>query len=43
MKPALETVDGVASTELFGRRERAIRIWVDGDALRARGLSVERT
>ncbi|HEX5068230.1 MAG TPA: efflux RND transporter permease subunit [Myxococcota bacterium] len=40
MKPALETIDGVASTEIFGRRERAIRIWVDADALRARGLSV---
>jgi HAE1 family hydrophobic/amphiphilic exporter-1 len=39
MKPYLETVDGVASTELFGRRERAIRIWLDGDQLRARGLS----
>jgi HAE1 family hydrophobic/amphiphilic exporter-1 len=39
VKPYLETVDGVASTELFGRRERAIRIWVDGEALRARGLS----
>ncbi len=39
VKPYLETIDGVASTELFGRRERAIRIWVDGDELRARGLS----
>ncbi|MEX2208337.1 MAG: efflux RND transporter permease subunit [Myxococcota bacterium] len=40
MKPYLETINGVASTEIFGRRERAIRIWVDGEALRARGLSV---
>ena len=39
VKPYLETIDGVASTELFGRRERAIRVWVDGEALRARGLS----
>jgi HAE1 family hydrophobic/amphiphilic exporter-1 len=39
MKPYLETVDGVASTELFGRRERAIRIWLSGEQLRARGLS----
>ena len=39
MKPFIETVDGVASTEIFGRRERAIRVWVDGEALRARGLS----
>ena len=34
VKPYLETVRGVAATELFGRRERAIRIWVDGDACR---------
>ncbi len=40
VKPYLETIPGVASTEIFGKRERAIRIWVDGDALRARGLSV---
>jgi HAE1 family hydrophobic/amphiphilic exporter-1 len=38
-KPYIETIAGVASTELFGRRERAIRIWLDGDALRARGLA----
>ena len=40
VKPYLETINGVASTEIFGKRERAIRIWVDGEALRARGLSV---
>ena len=40
LKPYLETISGVASTEIFGKRERAIRIWVDGEALRARGLSV---
>jgi len=40
LKPALETISGVASTEIFGKRERAIRIWIDGEALRARGLSV---
>jgi HAE1 family hydrophobic/amphiphilic exporter-1 len=39
MKPYLETVSGVASTELFGRRERAIRVWLSGEQLRARGLS----
>ncbi|MFQ5698799.1 MAG: efflux RND transporter permease subunit [Myxococcota bacterium] len=38
-KPFIETVPGVASVEIFGRRERAIRIWLDGDALRARGLA----
>ena len=40
VKPYLETIPGVASTEIFGKRERAIRIWIDGEALRARGLSV---
>lgn len=39
VKPYIETIAGVASTELFGRRERAVRIWLDGDALRARGLA----
>jgi len=40
VKPVLEVIPGVASTEIFGKRERAIRIWLDGDALRARGLAV---
>jgi HAE1 family hydrophobic/amphiphilic exporter-1 len=39
LKPRVETVPGVASTELFGERERAIRLWLDGDAMRARGLA----
>jgi len=39
MKPYIETIDGVASTEIFGRRDRAIRIWLDASALRARGLA----
>jgi HAE1 family hydrophobic/amphiphilic exporter-1 len=39
MKPRLETIDGVASVVLFGERERAIRIWLDGEELRARGLA----
>ncbi len=37
--PHLETIPGVAAVTLFGRRERAIRIWLDGEALRARGLA----
>ena len=32
MKPRLETIQGVASVVLFGERERAIRIWLDGEA-----------
>jgi len=39
MQPYIETIDGVASTEIFGRRERAIRIWLDPAAMRARRLS----
>jgi len=39
VKPQVETVPGVAGIEIFGERDRAIRIWVDGEALRARGLA----
>ena len=39
MKPRLETIPDVASVVLFGERERAIRIWLDGEELRARGLA----
>jgi HAE1 family hydrophobic/amphiphilic exporter-1 len=39
LKPIMETIPGVGGAEVFGRREREIRIWVDGEALRARGLS----
>jgi HAE1 family hydrophobic/amphiphilic exporter-1 len=40
VKPRLETIDGVASIVIFGRRDRNIRIWLDGEELRARGLAV---
>jgi hydrophobe/amphiphile efflux-1 (HAE1) family protein len=40
IKPKVETVPGVAGIEVFGRMDRQIRIWLDGDALRARGLAV---
>ncbi len=39
IKPLMETIPGVASATSFGRRDRNIRIWLDGDAMRARGLS----
>ena len=39
IKPRVETVSGVAGIEIFGREERQIRIWLDGEALRARGLA----
>ena len=39
VKPRLETIDGVASVAVFGRTDRNIRIWLDGEALRARGLA----
>jgi HAE1 family hydrophobic/amphiphilic exporter-1 len=38
MNPYLETIPGVAGVAMFGGRERNIRIWLDGDQLRARGL-----
>jgi HAE1 family hydrophobic/amphiphilic exporter-1 len=39
VNPLLETIPGVAAIVSFGAHERNIRIWLDGDALRARGLS----
>jgi HAE1 family hydrophobic/amphiphilic exporter-1 len=39
VKPVFETIPGVAGIALFGRQDRNIRIWLDGDELRARGLS----
>jgi len=39
INPFLETIPGVAGVEMFGRRDRNIRIWLDGDQLHARGLS----
>jgi len=39
IKPELETIPGVAAIIIFGQRERNIRIWVDDEALRARGLA----
>ena len=38
VKPVLETIPGVASVQSFGGLERNVRIWLDGDALRSRGL-----
>ncbi len=40
IKPKIETMPGVAGIQVFGRMDRQIRIWLDGDALRARGLAV---
>ncbi len=37
--PLIETIPGVAGVAMFGRRDRNIRIWLDGDAMRARGLA----
>src|SRR5262245_15310824 len=39
VKPLLETIPGVGGVMIFGRRDRAIRIWIDGEALRSRGLA----
>jgi HAE1 family hydrophobic/amphiphilic exporter-1 len=39
VKPILETIEGVGGIIMFGRRDRAIRIWVKSEELRARGLA----
>jgi hydrophobe/amphiphile efflux-1 (HAE1) family protein len=39
INPFLETISGVAGVAIFGRLDRNIRIWLDGDQLRARDLS----
>ncbi len=39
VKPLLETIPGVSGVNLLGARERNIRIWLDGEALRGRGLA----
>jgi len=39
ISPRLETIPGVAGVAMFGRRDRNIRIWLDGDQLRARALA----
>jgi len=39
LSPFIETIPGVAGLEMFGAQDRNIRLWLDGEALRARGLS----
>ncbi len=39
VKPAIETIPGVSGATIFGRQDRNIRIWLNGEALRARGLA----
>ncbi len=39
INPFIETIPGVAGVSVFGRQDRNIRIWLDGDALQARKLA----
>jgi HAE1 family hydrophobic/amphiphilic exporter-1 len=39
INPYIESIPGVAGVSVFGRQDRNIRIWLRGDALRARELS----
>ncbi len=39
VNPNMQTIPGVGAVEMFGRTDRNIRIWMNGEALRARGLS----
>ncbi len=40
IRPRLEAVEGVASVQLFGGREREIQVSIDRDKLEARGISL---
>jgi len=39
VKPLVETIPGVGSVGTYGQHDRNIRIWLDSEALRARGLA----
>jgi len=39
LSPLIETIPGVAGLQMFGARERNVRIWLHGEPLRARGLA----
>jgi len=39
LNPHVETIPGVAGVAIFGREDRNIRIWLDAQELRSRGLA----
>ena len=39
LRPPVESIPGAAAADIYGKQERNIRIWIDPDALRARGLA----
>jgi multidrug efflux pump len=41
VKQRLQTIPGVGSAEILGQRRYAMRVWLDDDALTARGLTVQ--
>lgn len=41
VKQRLQTVPGVSRANVFGERRYSMRVWVDADALAARGLTVQ--
>ncbi len=41
VKQRIQTVPGVARANIFGERRFAMRVWLDADALAARGLTVQ--
>ena len=41
VEPMIETISGVGAVDLFGPRDRNIRIWLDSHELRARNLTAE--
>ncbi len=40
VEPSFETIDGVGSVEIFGKRTSAIRIWLDADKMAAANVTV---
>ena len=40
IKPQLQTVPGVGEVQLWGFRERNVRVWFDAERLEAQGLTV---
>ncbi|HEX9745632.1 MAG TPA: efflux RND transporter permease subunit, partial [bacterium] len=41
IKPRLESITGVGRVNVFGQRDREVRIWLDADKMAAQGISVQ--
>jgi hydrophobic/amphiphilic exporter-1 (mainly G- bacteria), HAE1 family len=41
VKPRLESIEGVGTVNVYGTRDREVRIWLDPEKMSARGISVQ--